>query len=190
MCYKAHVSAVTATAECLHLTRTRLPNLTSTTFARRAAWFGLLVGPGRYSAVMQLLMYPSIDLDSTFDVLAADTWRRGMSYAREGRVLSCVWDPKLHSLFGAVDGNHGRTYTTTVRLSPADTATWNIQSGFCSCPVHLNCKHVAAIVIAAAVPTEMCAHAIPAPPAWRQSLDALLPRPRPMTGSAHHWQSS
>jgi hypothetical protein len=36
---------------------------------------------------MQLLIYPSIDLHGTVGVLAADTWRRGMSYAREGRML-------------------------------------------------------------------------------------------------------
>jgi superfamily II DNA or RNA helicase len=124
------------------------------------------------------LMYPSIDLDSTVDVVDADTWRRGVSYAQEGRVLSCVWDPQLHSLFGGVRGSHERTYTTTVHLSPADIDTWNLERGFCSCPVQVNCKHVAAIVIAAAVPTEIRAYRQPPPPpppAWRQSLDALLP---------------
>ena len=125
---------------------------------------------------MQLLTYPSIDLDSTVDVLETDTWRRGMSYALEGRVLSCVWDPKLHTLFGGVRGNHDRTYTTRVRLLPADADTWNVESGFCSCPMQMNCKHVAAIVIAASTPTESPAHRQPPPPPpWRQSLDALLP---------------
>jgi len=39
-----------------------------------------------------------------FDVLDTDTWRRGVSRAQEGRVLSCVWDPKLRSLCGGIDG--------------------------------------------------------------------------------------
>ena len=127
---------------------------------------------------MQSLMYPSIDLDSTFDVLDADTWRRGVSYAREGRVLSCVWDPNLHRLFGAVRGSQGRTYTTTVQLWPVDTDSWSVESGFCSCPVQVDCKHAAAIVIAAAGATKMRAQRTPPPPAptpWRQSLEALLP---------------
>ncbi|HZE17446.1 MAG TPA: hypothetical protein VE197_18060, partial [Mycobacterium sp.] len=64
---------------------------------------------------MQSLMYPSIDLASTLEVLAADTWRRGVSYAREGRVLRCLWDPDVHNLVGNVRGSQGRAYTTTVQ---------------------------------------------------------------------------
>ncbi|ORV14921.1 helicase [Mycobacterium celatum] len=124
-------------------------------------------------------MYPSIDLDSTFDELDAGTWRRGVSYAREGRVLGCRWDPSLHNLSGSVCGSQARPYTTTVQLVPVDADTWCFDSGFCSCPVHVNCKHVAAIVIAAAGTTIMPAQPLPppAPPAWQQSLDAVLPPP-------------
>ncbi len=130
-------------------------------------------------------MYPSIDLDSTINVLAADTWRRGVAYAQEGRVLRCLWDADGHHLFGTVRGNHGRTYTTTVRLLPADTDTYMLERGFCSCPVQMNCKHVAAIVIAATGATTMRTPTTPPPPApaaWRQSLDALLP---PASTSGH-----
>src|SRR5690348_3435760 len=101
---------------------------------------------------MRLLPYPWIDVNSTFDVIAADAMRRGISYAQEGRVLSCVWDPQLHSLFGGVEDDHGRTYMASVRLSRAAFPTWNLESGSCMCPVQLNCEHVAAIVIAAVKP--------------------------------------
>ncbi|HTY31178.1 DEAD/DEAH box helicase [Mycobacterium sp.] len=125
---------------------------------------------------MQSLMYPSIDLNSTVDVLDADTWRRGMSYALDGRVLSCVWDPGLHSLFGGVSGSGNRTYMTKVRLLATHADAWNVESGSCSCPMQVNCKHVAAVVIAASTPTGIPAHRqAPPPPPWRQSLDALLP---------------
>ena len=123
-------------------------------------------------------MYPSVDLTSALELVGGDTYRRGVAYAREGRVLSCVWDPNLHKLFGGVSGSRGRTYTTSVQLLPADTGAWSVGSGFCSCPMRVNCKHVAAIVIAAAWATKMRAEHTPlppAPPAWRQSLDALLP---------------
>ena len=149
-----------------------------TTFACRAAWLGLLVVPGRYGAGVQSLIYPSIDLESALGLLGADTYRRGVAYAREGRVLRCLWDPDVHNLVGNVRGSQGRTYTTTVQLLSVDTDTWSVESGFCSCPVQVNCKHVAAIVIAAAGATKMRAQPTPPPPApraWRRSLDALLP---------------
>ncbi|EID13151.1 helicase [Mycobacterium xenopi RIVM700367] len=124
---------------------------------------------------MQSPAYPQIDLDSTFDELDTETWRRGLAYARQGRVLGCRWDPKLRNLFGIVRGNQPRPYTTTVRLVPFDTRTWCFDTGSCSCPVHFNCKHVAAIVATAAEATIKPASPSPAPPPWRQSLDALLP---------------
>lgn len=127
---------------------------------------------------MQSLMYPSIDLESTFEVLDADTWRRGMAYAREGRVLRCLWDPDAEELLGTVRGNNGRTYQTTAELMPIDTDTYALDGGDCSCPMEEDCKHVAAVVLAAAGPTVLRparAPAPPAPPAWRRSLDALLP---------------
>ncbi len=57
--------------------------------------------------------------------------------------------------------------------------TWNAESGSCTCPVEVNCKHAVAIVVAAAAratkkPAQLAPPA-PAAPAWRQSLDALLP---------------
>ena len=156
-------------------------------------WLGLLVGPGRYGAGVQSLTYPSIDLASALELVGGDTYRRGVAYAREGRVLRCLWDPDIHNLVGSVRGSQGHTYTTTVQLSPVAIDTWSVESGFCSCPVHVNCKQVAAIVIAAAGATKMRAQRTPprpAPAAWRQSLDALLPRPRPTIASGHHSRSS
>jgi hypothetical protein len=123
-------------------------------------------------------MYPTIDLDSALDVLDAETWRRGMSYAREGRVMRCLWDPDAVRLSGTVRGNNGRTYITTAEFVPVDTDTYALEGGDCSCPMEEDCKHVAAVVIAAAGPTvrrPTHAPAPAAPPAWRQSLDALLP---------------
>jgi uncharacterized Zn finger protein len=113
---------------------------------------------------MRLLPYPLLDVDSTFDVIAADAWRRGISFAQEGRVLSCVWDPQLHSLFGGVDGDHGQICLVKVRLSRSAFPTWNFKSGSCSCPAQLDCEHVAAIVIAAVKPTVIRKRATLAPP--------------------------
>jgi superfamily II DNA or RNA helicase len=127
---------------------------------------------------VESLIYPSIDRASTLELVGGDTYRRGVAYAREGRVLRCRWDPRARNLVGSIRGSQGRTYTTTVQLWPVDTDTWSVEGGFCSCPVQADCKHVAALVVAAVGATKMPAHhapPAPAPPAWRTSLDALLP---------------
>ncbi len=124
-------------------------------------------------------MYPSIDRASALQLVGGDTYRRGVAYARDGRVLRCTWDPGAHNLVGNVRGSHGHTYTTTVQLLPLHADAWNVERGLCSCPVRVDCKHVAAIVIAAVEATRVRTQPAPPPPvaAWRQSLDALLPAP-------------
>jgi superfamily II DNA or RNA helicase len=127
---------------------------------------------------VQSLMYPSVDRASALELVGGDTYRRGVAYARERRVLRCVWDPDAHALVGNVRGSQGRTYATTVQLRPIDTDIWSVESGLCSCPVQADCKHVAALVIAVAGGATMPAQrrpARPAPPPWCQLLEALLP---------------
>ena len=128
-------------------------------------------------------MYPSIDLESVHSRLGVDTYRRGLEYARDGRVVRCLWNPDAGSLVGNVRGNRGCTYATTVQLSPDLADTWTVDIGLCSCPMQVDCKHVAAVVIAVTGITktgptragQRAAPMRPAPSVWRQSLDALLP---------------
>ncbi|WP_343600908.1 SNF2-related protein [Mycobacterium sp.] len=126
---------------------------------------------------MLSLIYPSIDLHRAQLRLGDATCRRGLEYAREGRVVRCVWNPDDGTLVGAVRGSRGRTYATTVHLSAGLADIWTIDRGRCSCPMQVDCKHVAAIVIAASGNTTTRAvrtsAAGPAPSAWRKPLDAL-----------------
>ncbi len=129
---------------------------------------------------MESLIFPSIDLASALTLAGEAARSRGAAYAWEGRVLSCVWDPVTHKYFGTVLGSQGRIYSTKVQLSRVGPNTWNAESGFCNCPVRVNCKHVVAILVAAAqaATTTRVQPTLPPPaPAWRQSLDALLPPP-------------
>ncbi|WP_102144527.1 DEAD/DEAH box helicase [Mycobacterium hubeiense] len=124
------------------------------------------------------MVFPSIDLSSALALLGAETYRRGVVYAREGRVIRSLWDPDAGSLLGNVRGNRGRMYTTTVQLFPDRGDAWAVDGGSCSCPMQEDCKHVAAIVIAASWTTKAGVQHKPPPaavPLWRQSLDALLP---------------
>ncbi|MEQ6324850.1 DEAD/DEAH box helicase [Mycobacterium canetti] len=130
---------------------------------------------------MRSLMYPSIDLDDAESQMGTGTYQRGLDYAREGRVVRCLWNPDDDSLIGDVRGNRGRIYTTTVQLSTNMAETWNLEIGMCTCPMQVDCKHVAALLIAAAGTAKTrdqrplaAAPAPQAPPAWRTSLDALF----------------
>ena len=134
---------------------------------------GQRVGAPTYRAAVHSLTYPSIPLADAATRLGSDTFRRGAGYARDGRVLQCLWNPDAGSLVGSIRGNRGRTYATTVRLAHSHADTWRIQEGRCSCPMQVDCKHVAALVITAS-PTDKPPGA-PATPAWQRSLDKLLP---------------
>ncbi|MDD4868396.1 MAG: SWIM zinc finger family protein, partial [Mycobacterium sp.] len=126
---------------------------------------------------MSGLPFPLIELSSALELVGGDTYRRGFVYARDGRVLRCLWDPATQNLVGSVQGSGGRPYTATVRLGRRASGTWMAEGGACSCPVGVDCKHVAALVIAASASRKTPTHVATAaaPPAWRQSLDALVP---------------
>jgi superfamily II DNA or RNA helicase len=119
---------------------------------------------------MKGLTYPNIALDHAAARLGRETFRRGTEYAREGRVLQCQWSPDANTLVGTVRGVHSRPYTTSARLvrGPADTMA--VAGGRCSCPMRVDCKHVAALVVTAGT-----RQASPPRATWQQSLEALLP---------------
>ncbi len=119
---------------------------------------------------MQGLTYPEIDLVQAAARLGRDTFRRGTEYAREDRVLQCQWSPDAATLVGTVTGNQLLAYTTTALLVRNAAGTWLVGGGRCTCPMRIDCKHVAALVAAAGL-----RHATAAPVSWQQSLEALLP---------------
>lgn len=118
--------------------------------------------------------YPKIALELAAVQLGWDTFRRGTEYVHEGRVLQCQWSPGAASLIGTVRGNHARAYTTTARLVRGPAGTWALGAGRCSCPMQVNCKHVAALVVTAGTGEQ------PSPRVtWQQSLEELLPGTTP-----------
>lgn len=119
---------------------------------------------------MQISAYPSIALDSAAARLGSNTFQRGSEYAREGRVLRCHWSADARTLVGSVEGSGSRVYTTTALLIRGSAGTWVLVGGRCSCPMRMDCKHVAAIVVEAG--TRQIA---PEPVGWQESLEALIP---------------
>ncbi|MGY1746734.1 SNF2-related protein [Blastococcus sp. SYSU D00695] len=109
-----------------------------------------------------------------------DAHRRGVAYAREGRVFDLEWRPG--GLEGGADvaGSGGLLYHVFARYDRA-ASRWR---GACSCPVAVDCKHVAAMLVAAreAGPIAVDPYgppiAVPAPlPTWERLLTDLVAAP-------------
>ena len=76
------------------------------------------------------------------------SFARGRGYARGNRVAAIEWDPDAEMLTGSVVGQ-GALYSTTAFFAADRDGALAFDAGECSCPVGYNCKHVAAVVIAA-----------------------------------------
>ena len=89
-----------------------------------------------------------LSLSEVEDAVGSPAFERGDAYARQGRVLEVAWEPDGLTLTGTVAGK-GARYTTTAFFVEADDGALEFEDGECSCPMGWNCKHVAAVVIAA-----------------------------------------
>ncbi|MEB0000826.1 DEAD/DEAH box helicase [Cryobacterium sp. RTS3] len=80
-------------------------------------------------------------------LVGSQAFSRGERYARNGHVLSEVWDDSGTRLTGKVRGTGRTPYTVTISfiLNPAGVAVR--ATGLCTCPMRTNCKHVAALLV-------------------------------------------
>jgi superfamily II DNA or RNA helicase len=99
-----------------------------------------------------------------------DAWRRGAAYAREGRVSDISYSRSTGEISAVVIGSQRRIYQTVAVYDRADGRWW----GECSCPVGEDCKHAAALLVAArqALPGPS---APPRAPEWELALADLVP---------------
>jgi uncharacterized Zn finger protein len=74
-----------------------------------------------------------------------DAWRRGAAYAREGRVSEISYSRSTGEISALVIGSQRRIYQTMAVYEGSDGRWW----GECSCPVGEDCKHAAALLLAA-----------------------------------------
>jgi superfamily II DNA or RNA helicase len=109
------------------------------------------------------------------------TFDRGDQYARSGAVRSIRWLAKDQQLLGDVSGNSPTPYTAWVRLSRSANGILTSFQGTCTCPVHVNCKHCAALFLAALREDHEAATAPVQARAWEMPLRALL-RDEPAIG--------
>ncbi len=114
------------------------------------------------------------------------SFARGRTYARGNRVLSIAWESTEQTLTGTVVGQGG-LYDVSAFVCIDAAGAPAFDGGECSCPVGSDCKHVAAIMIAAVegrngprcrqprIPSQAQAQAAPLP--WEQPLRALIDTP-------------
>src|ERR1700722_5557148 len=94
--------------------------------------------------------WPPIDATSLAAAAGATSYDRGVQYLRQGAVTRMSWDRGCSELHGSVDGSAGSCYETVAYFHPAGPSVLEFDQGQCSCPVGFDCKHVVALVLAAA----------------------------------------
>ena len=99
---------------------------------------------------MQLVTIDAIDPTSLRPVVGAQTYGRGVAYARQRAVLHMEWDGVDSLLYAVVRGSGGIAYETSVYFKPSrGGAELAFAFGECTCPVGINCKHVVAAAVTA-----------------------------------------
>ncbi|MDQ6804851.1 MAG: DEAD/DEAH box helicase [Actinomycetota bacterium] len=89
-----------------------------------------------------------IELSEVEEAVGSRSFTRGRAYVRDNKVLALEWDEDAEALTGSVLGQ-GTLYSTTAFFAPDRDGVLGFDDGECSCPVRQNCKHVAALAIAA-----------------------------------------
>ncbi len=98
-------------------------------------------------AVPVLELPYAIDLSEVARSVGKTSYDRGAAYARRKKVLSLKWDENQLALTGTVVGSG--LYTTKVTFGGVGAGI-EFDYGECTCPIGFDCKHVAAVAVAAA----------------------------------------
>ncbi|HET7329103.1 MAG TPA: DEAD/DEAH box helicase [Nocardioidaceae bacterium] len=123
---------------------------------------------------MQLTLATQMDDSVIRASLGADAYRRGASYAQAGRVLDLVVDEDGQTVFAVVVGSAGRRYRTTVSIDPEEDDADAYVDAYCTCPVGIDCKHAAAVLIAARAQLGPAASADVPTAQWEASLAPVI----------------
>ncbi|HYP46491.1 MAG TPA: DEAD/DEAH box helicase [Propionibacteriaceae bacterium] len=110
-------------------------------------------------------------------MVGREAFARALIYARSGRVSDLQFDEQALTVTGRVSGSYRDAYATTVRLANPDGHRPGQHSARCSCPVVQDCKHAAAVLIAARGQSDIVAQ-LERPP-WEKTLTRLVNAPDP-----------
>jgi len=138
----------------------------------------ILAGPGAIVAGVRGVVDDlyEVELSAIEAAVGSTSFDRGRSYANSNRVVKLDWDPEIETLQGKVVGQGG-LYDTAAFFDAGDAGALRFAEGECSCPVGYNCKHVAAIVIAARPRVAPGRRSYEPSRSWEMSLEALINAP-------------
>ena len=125
---------------------------------------------------MQRVVLRDLDPASVEYAVGTASYARGLQYVRQRAVVHMRWDSSESALHGTVRGRAGEFYATAAYFSVADGLPLEFERGHCSCPVGFNCKHAAALILAAADTDAAPAASRQSPRSvtWEQPLESLL----------------
>jgi len=110
--------------------------------------------------------------EAIVSMVGREAFARGMVYARSGRVSDVELDLGRLTISGQVTGTYRDAYDTTVLLQRSAAGEPATARGSCTCPVGMDCKHAAAVLIAARGLAEVTAYL--ERPAWEDTLTRLV----------------
>src|SRR5260370_21767786 len=136
---------------------------------------------------MQRVNLRDVDLAAFHGAIGADRYAEGMASVRQRALIQMHWNPSEQALTGTVrDGSTEsagdlRSVIAEFRASAGFPLRFRV--GYCSCADGGNCRHVAALVIAAADESAVPAaqpggQRGPSKLPWEQALDSLLAETR------------
>ena len=110
-------------------------------------------------------------------MVGSEAFARALVYARSGRVHDVRLDEDAMTVSGRVRGSYRDDYEVTVHLGASRSGATTVYRGQCTCPVVLDCKHAAAVLVVARTSTAL-RHQVDRPE-WEVALERLLAAPDP-----------
>ncbi|GIZ96477.1 DNA helicase [Tsukamurella sp. TY48] len=114
---------------------------------------------------------PSFTPEDLTGFFGAPTVRRAGEYVGTGLIGDLEWDDEKRLVTGVVAGT--REYDARVWIEPVGGG-WRPVRSLCSCPVALNCKHGAALLLELTA-EDVEEASVEQPDPWERQLEALLP---------------
>ncbi len=128
---------------------------------------------------------PFVDAEHIRRQADAGGYERGIAYFRGGAVRTVTWDPVASLVESVVEGSGSRAYRCRIHLD-VSRPDRPILSTSCRCPMHFDCKHTVATLLASNDLARGDEADAAKPAAWRALLAPSTPDPpsRPPTALA------